>query len=185
MQLFQCFKNRSSAAKTDPLPKPGETKPRGLTPKITEPLLAPKPALCSPPPRVLEIATSTLLLVHGFPEMKSSAGTPGTREGWGRTGGGRGKNSRRIQRTALLASTDDSFQWECMAPSTRWLHRALLAGCPQIPGVPKAGRSSSEGKRGELGKVEQRSLIGSCRGWPDSAPITLESSTVVKTAAEK
>lgn len=62
---------------------------------------------------------------------------------------------------------------------TRRLHAALLARCSRLPGVHKAG------ERGETGKVAPRSLIGSCGGWPVSAPITLESSTVVKTAAAK
>lgn len=93
------------------------------------------------------------------------------------------KNPPESSTRALFASTDDSFQWECMAQSARRLHAALLARRPQLPGVRAAG--SSEGKRGEMGKVTPRSLIGSCRGWPVSAPITLESSTVVKTAAAK
>lgn len=151
---FRCFKIPDPQLQT-PTRRPNQkkdVKPHGLTPKSYTAPLAPERALRSPPPRVSEIAASTLLLVHGFPEMKPSAGTLGRREGWGRNGGGRGsKKSHGIQCTARLTSTGGSFQRECMARSTQWLHAAMLAQRPQLPGVCE----------GKTGKVSPRSLIRS------------------------
>lgn len=92
---------------------------------------------------------------------------------WQNRGMGQRK-SHRIRPTALLASTDDHFQWECTARISHWLHAALLAQYPRFPGACEAGGSSGEGEPGEIRNVTPCSLIGSCRGWPVSAPITLE-----------
>lgn len=147
MQVFQCFKNRSPAANTDPLPKQGErSKTARMDPKkVAQPLLAPQSALHSPPPRVLEIATSTLLLVHGFPEMKNSVRTPGRREGWGRDGRGRGREKKKDPAHSTFCKHQRLF--------SVGTHGDALAGFTQLssPGVPGSRgstRPASGGRRG-------------------------------------
>lgn len=189
----------SSALKIDPqlqtlTPRPSkrkEVKPRGLTQKsYTVPFSTRiNPSLS--PTTCFGNCNIYLASCPWFPRNEEQRRHAWQKSGmgadWRREGGGEKKKiikkPHRIRPTALLASTDGYFQWECMARSARRLHATLLARRPWLPGVREAG--GGEGELGETVKVEPRSLIGSCRGWPVSAPITLESSTVVKTAAAK
>lgn len=160
---FQYFKNRSPAANTDPRPsKEKEVKLHGLTQKSYTAPFSTRISLSLSPTTCFGNCNIYLASCPWFPRNEEQR-----RHAWQKRGMGAGwrkeekKKSRRIQHTALLASTDDYFQWECMAQSACRLHAALLAPCPRLPGVRKAG-SSSEGERGETGKVALRSLIGSC-----------------------
>lgn len=96
---FQSFKNRSRAAHAEPpLPERAEGRktpwrdPKKVPPS---PFLAPQAAVWSPPPpaRALEIATPTLPLVHGFPEMKNRNGHAWRKGGMGEPEEGGKKNS--------------------------------------------------------------------------------------------
>lgn len=102
---FQSFKNRSRAAHAEPpLPERAEGRktpwrdPKKVPPS---PFLAPQAAVWSPPPpaRALEIATPTLPLVHGFPEMKNRNGHAWRKGGMGEPEEG-GKKKQPVGSTA-------------------------------------------------------------------------------------